>query len=130
VFKVAVDILNQDDQDAGGTGSITLKSSGIAISTFEYAFRAAGDPEVVEWDPKVLPLDGVVSVNIYVKNFPQAGCSSNSTCAQKAENLGLSVEIDSATVALQSSQDSNGMLVAGSSLLRVKRQVHTRAQFY
>jgi hypothetical protein len=112
VFMLAVNKLSQDDQEAGGTGSITLKTkSGLAISTFEYDFRAAGDPEVVGWNPKVFPLDGGVSVNMYVKNFPQAGCNSDSTCAQKAKNSGLSVQIDSAPVFLQSLQDSNGMLV-------------------
>jgi hypothetical protein len=110
-FKLAVDILSKIDQEAGGTGSITLKASSIAISTFEYVFKKASDPEVVGWNPKALPLDGGVSVNIYVKNFPQAGCSSDLTCAQKSENLGLSVQIDSATLAPQSLQDSNGMLV-------------------
>ena len=66
---------------------------------------------VMGWNPQDLICYGGVLVNVYVKNFFCPGCNSDSTCGQKAENLGLLVQIDSATVAPQSLQNSNGALV-------------------
>jgi hypothetical protein len=66
---------------------------------------------VVGWNPADLLFYEGLFVKNDVKKFSDAGCNSDSTCGQKAENLGLSMQIDSATVALQCLQDSNGALV-------------------
>ena len=66
---------------------------------------------VVGWNPADLLFYGGLFVKNDVKKFSDAGCNSDSTCGQKAENLGLSMQIDSATVAPQCLQDSNGALV-------------------
>ncbi len=65
---------------------------------------------VVGWNPADLLFYGVLFVKNDVKKFADAGCNSDSTCGQKAENLGLSMQIDSATVARLCLQDSNGAL--------------------
>ncbi len=63
------------------------------------------------WNPGDLLFYGGLFAKNDVKKFSDAGCNSDSTCEQKAENLGLSMQIDSATVAPQCLQDSNGALV-------------------
>ncbi len=63
------------------------------------------------WNPADLLFYGGLFVKNDVKKFSDAGCNSDSTCGQKAENLGLSMQIDSATVAPQCLQDSNVALV-------------------
>jgi len=63
------------------------------------------------WNPGDLLLYGGLFVKNDVKKFSDAGCNSDSTCGQKAENLGLSMQIDSPTVAPQCLQDLNGALV-------------------
>ena len=72
-FELELPSLSEEDQEAGGTGTIYIQSkSGISVPGFSYDFRKAGDPEVLAFFPMALDLDGGEEFQIYLKNFPNA----------------------------------------------------------
>ena len=118
-FKLRVPALHAADQGNGGSAEISLTSKGAPVQVafgFVFKFKAAGAPSIELVQPMALALEGKVPVTVFLKNFPNAVCKTNTppTCGKEATdggvtigfvNPGLSSPVD------VTAKDSNGMLL-------------------
>ena len=111
-FILMVPSLAQADQEQGGTGRLQITADSIAVE-LDLTFRAVGEPSVHQVVPKKLETSASMQdVQLYVRNFPSAGCKATS-CVEEAMNAGLEIEFASLTSPANDyvAEDLNGLLV-------------------